>query len=78
MNNVKYSIVNIDENPTFTNITSNVGTAIVDCKPYVSTWACKFVFSLCKHFSFACGQLQYYSTDDGTLDISTLNKLSSS
>nr|XP_009858040.1 beta-1,4-galactosyltransferase 2 isoform X1 [Ciona intestinalis]XP_018666899.1 beta-1,4-galactosyltransferase 2 isoform X2 [Ciona intestinalis] len=69
VNSVKYSIVSVHPTPLFTNITADVGTAILQCKPRLSTWSCGFVFWVCQNLGLSCGMLQFNSTDDGTLNI---------
>lgn len=69
LNSVKYKITTRYDLPVYTNITADVGTAVVQCKNYLASWTCKFVFWLCEHFVVSCGMLQYNSTDDGTLDL---------
>lgn len=72
LNSVKYEIKSRYELPVYTNITADVGTAVVQCKSYLSAWTCRFVLWLCEHFVVSCSMLQYNSTDDGTLDLSQL------
>lgn len=67
LNNVKYKIISITKNPIYTNITADVGTAVIECKSYLSDWTCGFVMWMCEHLTLSCGMLQYNSTDDGTL-----------
>ena len=67
LNSVKYAIVERRPLAAYTNITADVGTAVVACKPYLSEWTCNFVLWMCEHFVVSCGMLQYNSTDDGSL-----------
>jgi len=57
----EHNVLNI-----YTNITADVGTAVIQCKQYLSELSCNFVLWLCEHFVVSCGYLQYNSTDDGT------------
>lgn len=75
LNNVKYSIVDITPNQVYTNITADVGTAIVQCKSYLSNWTCSFVLWMCEYLVMSCGMLQYNSTDDGTLAMTSVTTL---
>jgi len=75
LNNVKYNIVDVSANPIYTNITADVGTAIVQCKSYLSDWTCSFVLWMCEYLVMSCGMLQYNSTDDGTLSMTSLTAL---
>ena len=77
LNSTKYKVLQRSQLPTCTNITVDVGTAIVTCKPLLYRWACKLVTLACKLTDhFGCGYLQYNSTDEGTLDWKELQKLS--
>ncbi|XP_076816302.1 beta-1,4-galactosyltransferase 4-like [Clavelina lepadiformis] len=67
LNNVKYTITSTQENPVYTNVTADVGTAVVQCKPYLAEWTCSLVLWMCEYLTLSCGMLQYNSTDDGTL-----------
>jgi len=69
VNNVQYSVVSVEANPVYTNVTVNVGTAVVQCLPTLGDWACDLVFWMCEHATWACGWLQYNSTDEGTLPL---------
>ena len=69
LNNVKYTITHVEETPVYTNITADVGAAVIECKPYLSQFTCNFVMWMCEHLTLSCGLLQYNSTDDGTLAI---------
>uniref|UniRef100_H2ZR15 Beta-1,4-galactosyltransferase n=1 Tax=Ciona savignyi TaxID=51511 RepID=H2ZR15_CIOSA len=72
LNGVKYSVVGVDKTPLFTNITADVGTAIVQCRPCLSNWTCNLVLWMCENLGLSCRMLQYNSTDDGTLNLKDL------
>lgn len=72
LNSVAYRVISKELGPLFTNITLEVGSADVACKPYLTGWSCTIAMWLCEKFMLVCGTLTYNATDEEGLGRSFL------